>query len=68
MEKGAYAIDPRGELYTEENVRQRLAVRNFMDELRSTGVETGGPSSFGRKDRQSFANQLNRFLTNCWKV
>ncbi len=63
VEKGGYALDPRGELYSEENVRERLSMRNFMDELRSEGVETGGPSSFGPKDRQAFANQLDRFLT-----
>ena len=63
VEKGGHALDPRGELYCEENVRERLSMRNFMDELRSEGVETGGPASFGPKDRQAFANQLDRFLT-----
>lgn len=63
VEKGGYAIDPRGELYTEANIKQRLAMRNLLDELRAGGMITGGPSSFGRKDIQSFACQLDRFLT-----
>lgn len=66
VEKGGHALDPRGELYTEENVRERLSMRNFMDELRNSGVETGGPVSFNHKNRQAFANQLDRFLArNC---
>jgi uncharacterized protein YaiI (UPF0178 family) len=66
IDKGAQALDPRGELYTENNVRERLAVRDFMDELRSTGVVTGGPSEFGQGDRQAFANALDRILSK-WK-
>jgi len=61
--RGALALDPRGELYTEDNVQERLAVRDLMDQLRGAGVETGGPSSFGASDRQAFANQLDRLLT-----
>jgi uncharacterized protein YaiI (UPF0178 family) len=53
IEKGAHALNPRGELYTADNIRERLAMRNFMDELRSSGVVTGGPSSFGQGDRHS---------------
>lgn len=60
--KGAQALNPRGELYTEENVRERLAMRDLMDELRGSGVDTGGPASFGPRDRQTFANQLDRLL------
>ena len=60
--RGCHALDPRGTLYTEDNIRQRLAMRNFMEELRSSGVDTGGPSSLSQKDRQAFANQLDRFL------
>lgn len=60
--KCAHALDPRGELYTQDTIRERLSVRNFMDELRGAGVETGGPSGFGQSDRQAFANQLDRFL------
>jgi uncharacterized protein len=63
VQKGGYAIDPRGELYTEKNIKQRLAMRNLLDELRSGGMITGGPSSFGRKNIQLFACQLDRFLT-----
>ena len=61
--KGAYALDPRGELYTEDNIGQRLTLRNFMEELRSSGVDAGGPASLNQSDRQAFANELDRFLT-----
>ncbi|MBW6508730.1 MAG: YaiI/YqxD family protein [Desulfuromonadales bacterium] len=60
--KGAVALDPRGELYTEENVRSRLNVRDFMESLRSSGVETGGPATLTAKDRQIFANRLDTLL------
>ena len=60
--KGCLALNPRGELYTEENIRQRLNMRDFMDTLRSSGVDTGGPSSFSQKDRLAFANQLDRLM------
>jgi uncharacterized protein YaiI (UPF0178 family) len=63
VSKGAHALGPRGELFTEENVGERLAVRDLKDRLRSVGVDTGGPSSFSRRDRQSFADQLDRLLT-----
>jgi len=62
VEKGAYALNPRGELYTAENIRQRLTMRNFMEELRSTGVNIGGPASLSLAERQDFANQLDRLL------
>lgn len=61
--KGAYALNPRGEFYDPGNIRERLSLRNFMDELRSGGVDTGGPPAFNQRDRQAFANQLDRFLT-----
>jgi len=61
--RGAQALDPRGELYSEDNVRERLAIRNLMQELRSTGELIGGPAPFGQGDRQRFANHLDRFLT-----
>jgi len=61
--RGAHALDPRGELYSEDNVRERLAIRNLMQELRSTGELIGGPAPFGQGDRQRFANHLDRFLT-----
>lgn len=60
--KGGHALGFRGEPYTEENIGERLAMRDLMDHLRSTGVETGGPSALGKSDRQAFANALDRFL------
>lgn len=60
--KGAYALDPRGESYTEDNIQQHLRMRDFMDQLRGSGVETGGPAPFDQRDRQAFANQLDRHL------
>jgi len=63
IEKGGFALNPRGELYTSDNVRRALSMRNFMDDLRGDGVITGGPAAFSHADRQVFANQLDRFLT-----
>ncbi|MDD2463733.1 MAG: YaiI/YqxD family protein [Desulfobulbus sp.] len=60
--KGGFALNPRGELYTTDNIQARLSMRDFMDSLRATGVETGGPAAFSQRDRQIFANQLDRFL------
>ncbi len=60
--KGGQALNPRGHLYTDANVGARLAARNLMDELRGGGMITGGPSNFNAKDRQAFANQLDRWL------
>ena len=68
IERGGHALSPRGELYTEDNIQERLSVRNFMDELRSSGVDTGGPPTFGKSDCQAFANQLDRFLTKYAKT
>jgi len=62
--RGGHALNPRGEFYSTENIAERLAMRNFMDELRETGVNTGGPAVLNQKDRQAFANQLDRFLTS----
>jgi len=62
--KQAFALNPRGEFYSTENIRQLLDMRNFMDTLRSSGVETGGPPAFNHGDRQSFANQLDRFIAS----
>jgi len=62
IERGATALNPRGELYTTATIRERLTMRNFMEELRSAGVETGGPAAFNQADRQAFANQLDRLL------
>jgi len=63
VEKGATAINPRGEVYTEANVGERLSMRDFMQGLRNNGVETGGPKPFGPKDRERFANAIDRILT-----
>lgn len=63
VDKGALAINPRGELYTAETIAQRLGMRNFMDELRGAGIDTGGPAVFHARDKQAFANQLDRWLT-----
>lgn len=62
IEKGAKALNPRGEFYTESNIRARLNMRDFMETLRASGVQTGGPAAFSQADRQAFANQLDSFL------
>jgi len=62
VDKGCLAINPRGELYSKENIRQRLNMRDFMDTLRSSGVDTGGQATFSKADRMAFANQLDRLL------
>jgi len=61
--KDGFALNPRGTFYTEANVKQSLTMRNFADELRGTGISTGGPPAFDQKDRVAFANELDRFLT-----
>jgi uncharacterized protein len=61
--RGGHALDPRGLLYTEENIPERLAVRNLMAELRTTGLQTGGPAPWTRSDSREFANQLDRLLS-----
>ena len=58
----AHALNPRGEMYTESNIRQRLSMRNFMDELRGAGEITGGPAAISQADRRAFASELDRFL------
>jgi uncharacterized protein YaiI (UPF0178 family) len=63
VEKGGLALDPRGDLYTESNIGERVAVRDLMDQLRSAGEISGGPSAIGKRDRQRFADQLDRLLT-----
>ncbi len=62
IDKNGIALNPRGELYTKENIRERLSMRNFMDELRSGGVNTGGPPTLSTKDRQLFANKLDAWI------
>lgn len=61
--KGARALNPRGELYSPENIQQRLALRNYLDELRGTGERTGGPAALDNTDRKRFADQLDRLLS-----
>ncbi len=63
IEKGGHALSPRGELYSESTIRGRLNMRDFMDTMRASGVHTGGPPPLGQRDRQQFANQLDRILT-----
>ncbi|MDB5921964.1 MAG: hypothetical protein JWN13_900 [Betaproteobacteria bacterium] len=63
IERGAHALNPRGEFYTPDNIRERLALRNYLSELRDSGVQTGGPAPLDNTDRKRFADQLDRFLT-----
>lgn len=63
VEQGITVIDPRGEQYSEENVRERLSVRDFMESLRGAGVETGGARPYGEREKQAFAAALDRLLT-----
>ena len=63
IEKGGHALNPRGELYTQDNIGARLNMRDFMDTLRASGINTGGPPTISQSDRQAFANNLDRFLT-----
>jgi len=62
VDKGVEAINPRGGLYTRDTVRQHLSMRNLMEEMRGAGVDVGGPDAFGPRERQAFANQLDRLL------
>lgn len=62
IEKGCTALNPRGTLYSRDNIKSRLYMRDFMATLRSSGIETGGPSPMSQKDRQKFANQLDMLL------
>ena len=62
IEKGSHALNPRGELYTTANIKERLTMRNFMEELRGSGVDISGPNALSRSDRQAFAAELDKFL------
>lgn len=62
IEKGALALNPRGEMYTASTIKARLTMRDFMETMRSSGVQTGGPAPLSKADRQAFANQLDRWL------
>lgn len=64
IEKGAHALSPRGELYSVDNIRERLNMRDFMDTLRASGIDTGGPAALSQTDRRTFANHLEKLLTN----
>lgn len=61
--RGGHALNPRGEFYSPENIGERLSMRNFLSDLRADGVQTGGPPPLTQRDRQNFANQLDRFLS-----
>lgn len=64
IEKGGHALSPRGEMHTTENIRARLNMRDFLDTMRASGVDTGGgPAAYSQRDKQAFANNLDRFLT-----
>jgi len=62
MEKGAVALNPRGERYSEATIRERLTMRDFMDTMRASGVQTGGPPALSQRDRQAFANELDKWF------
>ncbi|CCO24126.1 YaiI/YqxD family protein [Maridesulfovibrio hydrothermalis] len=64
VDKGATGLNPRGELYTEDNIKGILSMRNLMEELRSAGTVSGGPAAFSPKDKQNFTNQLDKYLTH----
>lgn len=64
IEKGGHALNPRGQLYTKDNIKERLEIRDYMDSMRSTGLEVGGgPPPMNQKDRQDFANNLDKILS-----
>lgn len=64
IEKGGKILSPRGDVLTPENIRNRLSMRDFMETLRGSGIQTGGPAAFHQRDKQNFANQLDQFLRN----
>ena len=63
IDKGGQALNPRGELYTNDNIKNRLTMRDLMDSLRTSGIDTGGPATLNQSDRKLFANQLDKILT-----
>lgn len=63
IEKGGHALNPRGEMYDVNNIKARLSMRDFMETMRASGVNTGGPAPLNKSDRQAFANQLDKYLT-----
>jgi len=68
IEKGAFALSPRGEMYTTENIKARLNMRDFMDTLRGSGIDTGGPPALNQNDRKAFADHLDRLLARHTKA
>ena len=68
LEKGGDALNPRGDFYTKDNLAQQLTMRAFMEELRSGGIDTGGPAAFSQADRQQFANSLDKYLARRPKI
>jgi uncharacterized protein YaiI (UPF0178 family) len=62
IEKGGHALNPRGELYSKDSIRQKLNMRDFMDTMRASGIHTGGPAALGQSERNAFANQLDKLL------
>ena len=66
IQKGGHALNPRGELYTSESIRVRLNMRDFMETLRASGVQTGGPAPLGPTERRAFASHLDTFLSRYW--
>lgn len=68
IEKGAYALNPRGEMYSKENIRARLNMRDFMDTFRASGIQMGGPAPLSQRDRQNFANHLDRLLNKALRT
>ncbi|MBA0168810.1 MULTISPECIES: YaiI/YqxD family protein [Pectobacterium] len=67
IEKGGAALNPRGERYTPDTIRERLNMRDFMDTMRASGIQTGGPSALSQRDRQQFANELDKWLQQAKK-
>ena len=63
IDKGGYALSPRGELFTTDNIKARLNIRDFMDTLRASGIDTGGPPALNHNDRKNFADNLDKLLT-----
>ncbi|CFR17020.1 YaiI/YqxD family protein [Yersinia kristensenii] len=67
IEKGGIALNPRGERYTPDTIRERLNMRDFMDTMRASGIQTGGPNTLNQRDRQQFANELDKWLQQASK-
>lgn len=68
IEKGGIALNPRGERYTPDTIRERLNIRDFMDTMRASGIQTGGPNTLNQRDRQQFANELDKWLQQAGKA